>query len=162
MNPDIRWITAAYGTATNRTHIAVQASARTLVLEMARELAGTTGLVAVYVPEGTPDEYKTADHRRGRVIEVVKLLPLPPGRKLEDYFYENVEKKRQWPIGLPCKQVCAPPVADCPFLRDIFESHYGKSQFGSYTAKFKHLGPFRLDDKMRASLNAVFGRLPPS
>ena len=160
MNPDIRWITAVYGVAANRTHIAVQAGARGLLLQMESERKGTTGRIAIYVPEGTPDEYTTADHRRGRVIEVVELLPIPSGGTMEDYFYLNSEKERLWPIGLPCRQVYAPSIGECPLLRDVFESHYKPAPFSSYTVKFTK-GPFQLDAKMRGSLNAAFGQLPP-
>src|SRR5437870_4042093 len=101
MDPDFKWIEAVYGAPKpgedNFTHIAVPDTARSALQEMAGELVGTNGLIALYVPEGTEDIYDVAA-KRGRVICAVRLVPMPPNRKVEDYFYtDKKDGSRRWP-----------------------------------------------------------------
>ena len=84
---------------------------------------------------------------------IVRLLEMPSDRRVTDYFYDNWDGVRRWPIGWPCEVVCSPPVSECPSLREHVE-HFGWA-FGSYAARFQ-FGPFRLDKAMRDRLNRDF------
>jgi hypothetical protein len=88
MQPDIRWITAVYGdpeaNQQQRTHIGVPRNACDLLRDMTRDLLGTEGLIALYMPLGTEDFYNPGP-MWGRVIGLVELLPMPQGRGMEDY-----------------------------------------------------------------------------
>src|SRR5438309_7714064 len=117
MFPDIRWIIAQYGFGPGETHIGVPENGRTQLQQMADELVETSGLVAIYIPLGTPDGYEPGG-MCGRVAGAVRLLKMPPGRRMEDYHYDNLEGVRQWPIGWPCKAVYAPDESFCPSLRE--------------------------------------------
>lgn len=163
MIPDIRWIEAVYGIpeveADNRMHIAVPETARTALLGMADDLVGTNQLIAHYVPEGTEDVYRPGA-KRGRLVCLVKLVPMPSDKKVEDYFYDDWDKTRRWPIGRPAELICAPPVAECPLLREHVETLFGSGSLGGYVKRFQK-GPFKLEHDMCERLNLDFSRFAP-
>jgi hypothetical protein len=163
MEPDIRWITAGFGAlkpgAENRTHIAVPDSGRSALLKMADEIVATDWLVAFYVPIGTEEVYQPGA-TRGRVVSLVQLIPMPPNGKVEDYFYLDVDGSRRWPIGWPVRVVCAPPVAECPVLREHVESLFGAGSLAGYLKRIQQ-GPFRLEPAIRERLNRDFARFSP-
>lgn len=161
MQPDIRWIKPTYGApipdGDKLTQIEVPEMARATLKEMARELVGTNGLVALYVPLGTEDVYSPGV-MRGRIICAVELLAMPPDKKLEDFFSTDWDGSRRWPIGWPARLIYSPPVAECPFLKEHVESLFGSGSFSSYAARL-HVGPFRLEQAMRDRLNADYRSL---
>jgi hypothetical protein len=156
MEPDIRWIVPSYGFGPDCTHIDVPENARAVLQEMSNELSGTTSLAAIYIPEGTEDVYKPGG-MRGRVVGAVRLVPMPPGRRIEDFFSDDWKGSRRWPIGWPCEVVYAPNESECPSLREHVESLFGPRNFGSYVARFQR-GPFALDRDMRERLNRDFAQ----
>src|SRR3954447_22540853 len=113
MKPDIRWMTAFYRFRPECAYVGVPERGRAALLEMAADLVGTSGQVAIYVPEGTEDVYRPGP-ARGRVVGAVRLLPMPTGRRVEDYFYNDWDGSRRWPIGWPCQVVYALAEAECP------------------------------------------------
>lgn len=155
MDPDIRWITPLYGFGTDCDHIGVPENARVPLQEMANELVGSSGLVAIYIPEGTEDRFQPGG-MRGRVVGAVRLVQMPPRRRMEDYYYDDWNRRR-WPIGWPCEVVYAPEVSRCPFLREHVEHLFGSGSFGSYVARFQH-GPFELEPAMQERLNRDFAQ----
>jgi len=66
----------------------VPETGRAALKEMALDLVGTNGLVALYVPVGTEDVYSPGA-KRGRIICAVQLLAMPLDKKVEDYFYND-------------------------------------------------------------------------
>lgn len=106
MIPDIRWITPLYGFGLDCEHIGVPERARAPLQEMASLLVEASGLVAIYIPEGTEDIYQ-AGGMRGRVVGAVRLVKMPPRRRVEDYYYEDWDGSLRWPIGWPCEVVYA-------------------------------------------------------
>ena len=164
MKPDIRWLTAVFwdprAKGDQLTHIGLFGSARPSLIKMAAQLVGTDGLVALYLPEGTDDNYQPGK-RRGRVIGAVKLCEMPEVRRVEDYFYNDpVDGTRRWPIGWPCRQVYAPDIEKCPVLREYVEAEdWG---FKSYLSRLHQKGPIELEPKIRDRLNrdfATFNRI---
>lgn len=145
-----------FGFGRDCDHIGVPENARATLLEMTDELIGTSGLIAIYIPEGTEDIYEPGG-MRGRVVGAVKLVKIPPRRKMEDYFYDDWDGSRRWPIGWPCKVVYAPDEFDCPFLREHVEHLFDSGNFGSYVSRFQH-GPFELEPAMRDRLNRDFAQ----
>jgi hypothetical protein len=156
MLPDIRWITPLYGFGPDCQHIGVPENARARLQEMADELIGTTRLVAIYIPEGTEDVYEPGG-LRGRVVGAVRLVKMPQRRKMEDYYYDDWDGSRRWPIGWPCKVVYAPNEPECPFLREHVEHLFGPGSFGGYVSRFQH-GPFKLEPAMREAINRDFAQ----
>ena len=158
----IRWIHPLYGFGADQTHIAAPESARKTLTAMAADMIGSQDLVAIYVPEGTEDVYLTgaASVARGRVVGAVRLPALPLGRRLEDYYFDDWDGSRRWPIGWPCEVVYAPPLDQCPLLRDHVELLFGSGSFGSYVARFQK-GSFSLEPKMQARLSKDFEAFKP-
>jgi len=154
MFPDIRWIIAQYGFGPGETHIGVPENARVALQEMANQLVGGPGLVAVYIPEGTEEVYEPGG-MRGRVVGAARLVRMPRGRRMEDYFYRDWDESLRWPIGWPCEAVYAPEESACPLLREHVEHLFGPGSFGGYVARFQH-GPFDLEPAMRERLNRDF------
>jgi hypothetical protein len=156
MDPDIRWIEAVFGprrpVRAKLNHICVPEIGRSALLEMAEELVGTDGLVAFYMPEGTEEIYQPGSER-GRVICAVQLIPMPPGKRVEDYSCKDWDGSVRWPIGWPARAVHVCPEGKCPSLREHVESLFGSGSFGGYTARFQR-GPFRLESPMRQRLNS--------
>ena len=157
MIPDIRWITPLYGFGPDIEHIGVPEQSRNKLQEMANLLIGTPGLVAIYIPEGTDDIYQ-AGIRRGRVVGAVRLVEIPSGRRMEDYFYEDWDGTLRWPIGWPCEAVYAPDISACHVLRQHVESLFGPGNFASYVSRFQQ-GPFELEPDMQERLNRCFAQL---
>jgi hypothetical protein len=157
MFPDIRWIIAQYGFGPDETHIGCPETGRTQLQSMADELIGTSGLLAIYIPLGTPSGYEPGA-MCGRVVGAVRLCRMPRGRRMEDYYYENLEGERQWPIGWPCKAVYAPDVSLCPSFREHVENYlHDPESFQFYTHRFE-FGPFELEEEMRKRLNRDFAQ----
>lgn len=154
MFPDIRWITPLYGFGPDCEHIGVPENARAPLQEMADDLIGTSCLVAIFIPEGCEDVYEPGG-KRGRVVGAVQLVEMPLRRRMEDYFYDDWDGSRRWPIGWPCRVVYAPDESQCPSLREHVEHLFGSGSFGGYVSRFQH-GPFELDQAMRERLNHDF------
>ncbi len=128
---EVIYIEPLYGFDTSVTHIAVGEgkAARKTLLEMGNELAGAQELlIAIYIPESTPQAYGVSD-QAGKVIGAVRLLPMPMGHSIDDYFHVDVDGSKRWPCGWPCEVVYAPNAEDCRFLRYIVDDvlHVGTS-----------------------------------
>lgn len=162
MQPDIKWITAVFtrtGIGTEeRQYISVRANARSALQTMAEDIAESGGHVALYLPESA-DVPQIPEEERGRVIGLVELIPMAVGQRMEDFGREDWDGKPRWPIGWPCRMVCAPLILNCPHLRDHVESLFGAGAFGGYVKRFHKVGPFALEANMRMSLNDDFGDL---
>jgi hypothetical protein len=141
------------------THVAASDVAEDTLLEMGRTLVGTDDLVAIYVPQGTEAAYQPGT-QKGRVVGAVRLVAMPDGKTIHDYFHRDLDGSLRWPIGWPCEVVYAPPVDRCPVLRSLVDKHHGANAFQPYVARF-HMGPFRLDPKMAKELTAFFATCVP-
>lgn len=161
MQPDIRWIEAVFGRPSpdehGVTHIAVPENGERKLRQMADELVGTSGMVALYVPEGTEETYKPGI-KRGRVIAALQLLSMPADKRMTDYFYADWDGSRRWPVGWPARMIYAPPFEACPSLREHVETVYGQRSFAGFAHQFQH-GPIKLGPAMCKRLNEDFGRL---
>jgi hypothetical protein len=158
-----RYLTALYGFSANQSHIAVPDLGEKKLCEMGNDLAGGDDLVAIYIPEGTEDVYHPGN-KRGRVVGAVRLLLMSEDQSIRDYFFDDWDGSRRWPIGWPCRVVYAPPVEECPRLRTIVDAVFEPNSFGPYVGQLLR-GPFRLDRKVANKLEAWFhcgGTLEPS
>jgi hypothetical protein len=128
---------------------------------MVAELLGTTGLVAIYIPEGTEAAWGSAG-QHGRVMGAVQLLPMPEGLRMESFpSYDLDGVTKRWPIGWPSRTIYAPPPPEAywPRLRDHVQ-HFGWG-FGAYVARFQQ-GPFKLEKAMQDRLNDEFRQITPA
>jgi hypothetical protein len=153
------YIEPLYGFDANLAHIAVGESnaARKTLLEMGNRLAGAEDLlIAIYIPESTAPAYGVSD-QAGKVVGAVRLLPMPGGYSIDDYFHIDFDGTKRWPCGWPCEVVFAPRTEDCRFLRYIVDDLLHVHDFGSYAAQFQ-TGPFKLDWRMRKYLTTYFNQ----
>ena len=154
-----RYIQPLYGYDAGISHIAVPETGEKQLRTMAEDLSGKNNdLVAIYIPEGTGEAYEPGD-KRGRVVGGVRLLPMPRGKVIRDYFYKDWDQTMHWPVGWPCKAVYAPDdVSQCPHLRALVEELWSRpDSFQPYVARFQ-LGPFELDHRMAEKLDRVFAQ----
>jgi len=156
IEPNIRWIHALFRFSPECDHISVPQNAMGELDMMQRDLVGTDGLLAIYIPERTPDSYEVPE-LRGRVAGAVRLDKMEDGKTIADFSYSEPDGKH-WPYGWPCKVVYAPPIADCPELRNIVKEVFPDKRFGEY-AKQLFGKPHRLEPEMRARLSREFARL---
>jgi hypothetical protein len=147
-----RYIEPLYGFYKEIDHIAVTESATKKLTEMADALVGTDDAVAIYIPETTDDVYE-AGNKRGRVVGAVRLLPMPAGKAIADYFYHDWDGKLRWPVGWPCIVVAHAPAEICPTLRTTVTDAHGPNAFYPYVKQFQH-GPSSLTARWRGCWSA--------
>jgi hypothetical protein len=141
-----------------RRHIGVPLSGADQVKRMLDCAAVRETLVALYLPERTPEDYEPG-LRRGRVVGIAKVQKLPRGKKIEDYGYQDLEGAEKWPIGFPCSIVCHPSnVKDCPSLRELIELSGEPLPFHRFVREL-HLAPVRLSGFMQSALSEQFENL---
>jgi hypothetical protein len=160
---EVKWnlvyLEPMYGFSEDQKHIAVAARAEEKLHEMAKRLVGTDDLIAIYIPEGTDDVYQPGS-MRGRVVGAVKLIPMPPGKTIQDYYFTDWgDGNRRWPVGWPCEVIFKPPVEMAPVLRTLVELLHGPGNFQPYVARLQH-GPIALDHKMAKRLRDELSRYP--
>jgi|GEM_PF-2030348 len=152
------YLAALYGFSASHEHVAVPVGADEVLRRMAHEVVGTEDLVAIYIPQGTDEVYQPGN-QRGRVVGAVRLVPMPPGRGIEDYFDNDVDGTRRWPVGWPCQVVYAPPTEGCPVLKSLVELVHGPRSFQPFVARFQY-GPIKLDRGVADKLFARFAGFP--
>jgi hypothetical protein len=107
--------TPLYGFERAIGHISVGDKARPTLLQMGTELPGTDKLVAIYIPESTDQTYRPG-LQSGRVVGAVRLIPMPPGRTVSDYFYRDlIDGSLRWPIGWPVRPSTLPRLNNACF-----------------------------------------------
>jgi hypothetical protein len=149
-----RYLAPLYDFSPNQSHIGAPARGEAKLREMACCLVGSDDLVAIYIPETTEAVYRPGN-KRGRVVGGVQLVQKPEDRDIRDYQFKD-DPSLRWPFGWPCRAVYAPPVEECPMLRDIV----GPNSFRTYVGRLRH-GPFELDDpEVAKKLEAWFARFP--
>lgn len=141
--PKIRFLLAHYSFDRGHSHVAGPQGSRPAIEDMGDLLAGSKDLVGIYIPEGTEDAYRPGP-ARGRVVGAVRLLAMPVGKTVEDYYYRDFDQSLRWPFGWPCAVVYAPPVENCPSLREHVETLWGPQSFHGFVAPFQK-GPIQLD-----------------
>ncbi len=153
-----RYIVALYDLTPDQSHIAVPETAEKMLMKMKCDLVGSDDLVAIYVPEKVKEPHRPAN-KRGRVVGGVRLVPMPEGRSIRDYFFPEWDPSPRWPIGWPCCVAYAPTIEQCPMLRSIVEPIHGPDSFRPYARRLRN-GPVELDRKVADRLDEWFADLP--
>jgi len=154
MSNRIYYLSPAYGFDETLAHVGAPENAEARLREMGECLAGTDGLVGIYIPESTEDAYQPGN-MRGRVVGTVKMLPMPIGKDISDYVYKDWDGSLRWPIGWPCEVVHAPGVDVCPYLRSIVQDLHGPNAFAPFTSQFQH-GPIKIMPDVSKAILAYF------
>jgi hypothetical protein len=115
---------------------------------LAKRLAGTNGLVGLYAPESTEPDYGPDRLTYGRVISLVRMLPMPAGHTVANYASGCIEFRRgqvqdRWPYGWPAETFFHSPHGG-PILRDAWAFALKRHDFHTLTAQFHNAGPIDL------------------
>ena|SRR5271166_4571957 len=107
-------------------------------------LAGTPGLVGLYSTESAEDEYQPDPQQKGRVIALVRMLPMPPGKTVADYPSGCLKYRLRghtllavdrWPLGWPSELVYL-QLRGAPLLRDLVYEALHISPYADFAGQF--------------------------
>ncbi len=150
----IGWLKPLYG-FTGRTLVCATRMARSRLIEMGREIAGTDTAVAVYIAQaarGFGDEAY-----RGRIIGAFVLAPMPDGKTVDDYPFADVDGSIRWPIGWPVTgdRTVKLPLGRAPALKPLVLETCGAEIWRRLTASFQAGAPSRLDGPLAPLATAL-------
>jgi hypothetical protein len=126
----------------------VHANAQQNLQQICARLAGKQNyLVGLYVTESAEREYNPDPAQYGRVIALVRALPMPAQHTVHNYPSGRMEFKHgrladRWPIGWPCIPIFYSPHGG-PVLRDAVRIALGIHDYWSFASQFLQ-GPIDL------------------
>ena len=102
--------------------------------------AGTPHLIGLYVTESAEWEYAPDPSTHGRVVYLVRVLPMPKGKTSADYdsgvlHLRGMQLVDRWPFGWPCQVVYYSPEGG-PVLRDAVSFALGQTNYGHWAGQF--------------------------
>ena len=121
--------------------------------------AGTGGLVAIYVTEDPEPDYSDDPKTFGRIVALVRPLPMPPHKTVEDHpsgcpdwtkYAATGVKVDRWPCGWPSEVVFYSKHGG-PVLRDAVSTALHRHDFGAFAHQFLQ-GPIDLSKPAMAPL----------
>ena len=115
--------------------------------QLGGRLAGTPELVGLCTTEGVEPGCQPEAAPAGRVVALVRMLPMPQGRTMRDYASGCMATcvgiaVDQWRFGWPSVTVFVSPDGG-PVLREAVELVIGRSSFADLAAGFEN-GPVDL------------------
>jgi hypothetical protein len=105
------------------THFSTSESAAQTLMALGARIAGKPeSLVGLYIPESTEPEYNSDKGKYSRVAALVRMLPMPANKRINDYpskclIFKNGSIVDRWPIGWPAEVVFYSQYGG-PVLRD--------------------------------------------
>lgn len=145
--PLIAALSPVFSADPNGTHFCVTLQGQQKLEQLGQRLAGSRTLVGLYVPESTESDYNSDDAQYGRVVALVRMLPMPPGQTVHAYKSGCLEYRRsqlvdRWPVGWPSEVVFHSPHGG-PVLRHAVASALQVYDYGSWAGQFLQ-GPIDL------------------
>jgi hypothetical protein len=127
----VRWIIPLYDFPPGISQFCLPDKFRRKLTELAG-LADSDDLLAAYVtkslgyidePDLRIDNYLSA--YRGRIAGLMRVLPLPAGGRVEDYYEHDWDDatRVRWSIGLPAQAVRRAAPDACPEISVVFEQN---------------------------------------
>lgn len=140
-------LSPVFGVDPNGTQFCVTQQAQRNLLQLGQRGADTPILVGLYVPEGAETAYNPDGAQYGRVVALVRVLPMPPGHTVHAYpsgcfEYRGGQLVDRWPIGLPSETVFYSPHGG-PVLRDAVAFALQVYDYASWAGQFLQ-GPIDL------------------
>ena len=150
----IGWLKPLYG-FTGRSLVCATRVARTRLIEMGEEIAGTDTAVAVYIAQGARGFGDEA--YRGRIIGAFVLAPMPPGKSVDDYPFADIDGSVRWPVGWPVagERTVKLPLDRAPALKPLVIETCGAEIWRRLTASFQAGAPSRLDGPLGPLQNEI-------
>jgi hypothetical protein len=155
----VLWLSPLFSLTRDLKQICVEKNSKDQLCTMAKELAGSEDLLAIYVPLSSEEIYRPGA-QKGRIAGLVKLLQMPTGKKI-DCFIEEFQQpdlatgKMRWPFGWPIESVLVPPAENCPMMRDILIKAYERDCLKEYPLQ----GPHRLEKPLQLLIKSAFREL---
>lgn len=150
----IKWITSLYGFDADIKHFSVPRGGKKGLLDMYAEMQGSKHTVAIYIPLKTPPVHKKSRKSKGKIVGLVRVLPLPAGKGVDDYPTPDYFENKSYPYGLPCEVALAPDVEKCEMLRKAIDivGEYDLAAFASAL----HARPMRIGHDLRKVLDEFY------
>jgi hypothetical protein len=110
------------------------------LLALGARLAGSRDLVGLYVTESAEPDYQPDAAQYGRVVALVRMLPMPSNHTIHNYLSGCVELRGgqlvdRWPIGWPSETVFFSPHGG-PVLRDAVSSALHIHDYAGFAGQF--------------------------
>jgi len=121
-------------------HFCVTLQGQSKLLSVGNRLAGSRDLVGLYVTESAEPGYQPDSAQYGRVVALVRMLPMPPGHTVQNYVSGCLELRGnqmvdRWPIGWPSETVFFCPQGG-PVLRDAVSSALQIHNYAGFAGQF--------------------------
>jgi hypothetical protein len=115
--------------------------------QLGLRLAGSDTLVGLYVTESAEAEYQPDPAQHGRVVALVRMLPMPQQHTVQNYPSGCMELRSgrlgdRWPVGWPSETVFFSPHGG-PVLRDAVALALHTHDFAGFAGQFLQ-GPIDL------------------
>jgi hypothetical protein len=135
----IEAISPVFGYAPTEDRFCLTEQCQARLLEIGRRLTVddiASGLVAIYVVERPESEYNDDPSTFGRVVALVRPLPMPPGKTIKDYpsgcqHLKGNSLVDRWPIGWPSAVEFFSNHGG-PVLRHVVQTATGRSDYGTF------------------------------
>jgi hypothetical protein len=144
----IEALSPVFGTDCQGDRFCVTSQGQHKLLQLGARLAGDTqALVGLYVTESAEPEYNADSAQYGRVVALVRMLPMLQSRTVQDYPSECIEFRRghlvdRWPIGWPSETMFF-SLRGGPVLRDAVAVALHTYDFAGFAGQFLQ-GPIDL------------------
>jgi len=115
--------------------------------QLGARLAGSQSLVGLYVTESAEPDYAPDPAQHGRVVALVRTLPMPQQHTVQDYpsgcmEFRGGKLADRWPVGWPSETVFFSPHGG-PVLRDAVALALHSYDFAGFAGQFLQ-GPIDL------------------
>ncbi|HEY8031314.1 MAG TPA: hypothetical protein VIF02_02760 [Methylocella sp.] len=148
MTSEIRAISPVFSFEPEYESFCVIKKAKAKLEEMGHRLTeDDQSLVAIYVTESPEEEFNPNGEGAGRIVALVRPLPMPAGASVEDYPSECMHLSGdklvdRWPVGWPCEVVFLSKRGG-PILRDAILATGDSAPFADFAQAFMQ-GPIDL------------------
>ncbi|MCI4679088.1 hypothetical protein K9U39_20130 [Rhodoblastus acidophilus] len=128
-------------------HFCTTSQGQRNLVQLGGRLAGSQGLVGLYVTESAEPDYQPDPAQHGRVVALVRMLAMPQAHTVQNYPSGCMELRGslmadRWPVGWPSETVFFSPHGG-PVLRDAVAFALHIHDFAGFAGQFLQ-GPIDL------------------
>jgi hypothetical protein len=131
-------ISPIFGYGSSFDRFCVTGNVAAALTQLGQRIAGTPALVALYAVQNNEPDYNPDPAQYGRVIALVRALPMPVGCDVWSYpsgcpeFKMSTGLVDRWPAGWPSEVVFYSEHGG-PFLKDAVAFALHRHDFGAFT-----------------------------
>jgi hypothetical protein len=109
-SPSIEALSPVFSHESNWAHFCTTLQGQQNLERIGNRLAGGRDLVGIYVTESAEPEYNLDAAQYGRVVALVRMLPIPRGQTMQNFksgcmVIKGAKLVDRWPVGCPCETV---------------------------------------------------------